>query len=91
MEDKKMLKEFYLIADELDKNILKFNELEEKLKMAKENNDIELAQSLLIEYKNVSNNIQLLKEKSETFEEGLWPTIEFYDSHMSEKYNQRVL
>ena len=25
MEDKKLLKEFYLIADELDKNILKFN------------------------------------------------------------------
>ena len=69
MEGKKLLKEFYLIADELDKNILKFNELEEKLKMAKENNDIELAQSLLIEYRNVSNNIQLLKEKSEKLKE----------------------
>ena len=69
MKGKKLLKEFYLIADELDKNILKFNELEEKLKMAKENNDIELAQSLLIEYKNVSNNIQLLKEKSEKLKE----------------------
>ena len=65
MEDKKLLKEFYLIADELDKNIIKFNELEEKLKVAKENNDIEMAVSLLEEYKEVSKNVKLLKEKSE--------------------------
>lgn len=39
----------------------------------------------------IKNNKSKFQEKSETFEEGLWPTIEFYDSHMSEKYNQRVL
>lgn len=69
MEDKKMLKEFYLIADELDKNILRFNELEKKLKVAKENNDIEIANSLLKEYKEVSLNIKKLKERSEKLKE----------------------
>ena len=69
MEDKQLLKSFYLIADELDKNILRFNDLEEKLKTAKENNDIEMANELLKEYKKVSNNIKLLKEKSEKLKE----------------------
>lgn len=69
MEGKKLLKEFYLIADELDKNILKFNELEEKLKVAKENNDYDLANSLLEEYKEVSKNIKDLKERSKKLKE----------------------
>lgn len=64
MEDKKILKEFYLIADQLDKSILKFNELEEKLKIAKENNDLEMVNELLKEYKSVAENIKKLKEKS---------------------------
>jgi len=69
MEDKQLLKAFYVIADELDKNILRFNELEERLKVAKENNDIEMANKLLKEYKEVANNIKLLKEKSEKLKE----------------------
>lgn len=71
MENKKMLKEFYLIADELDKNILRFNELEKNLKIAKENNDIELAETLLTEYMKVANNIRLLKEKSKKLNEDI--------------------
>ena len=69
MEGKKLLKEFYIIADQLDKNILKFNELEEKLKVARANNDIKMANELLKEYKEVSRNIKLLKEKSEKLKE----------------------
>ena len=69
MEDKQLLKEFYLIADELDKNILKFNELEEKLKIAKENNDIEMGNELLKEYKVVAENIKKLKERSKKLKE----------------------
>lgn len=69
MEDKKLLKEFYLIADELDKNILKFNELEEKLMIAKENNDIEMGNELLKEYKVVAENIKRLKERSKKLKE----------------------
>lgn len=65
MEDKKILKEFYLIADELDKNILIFNELENKLKKAQEENDVEEIRNLLGEYKIVSNDIKKLKEKSQ--------------------------
>ena len=69
MEDKKVLKEFYVIADELDKNILRFNELEEKLKTVKENNDLKLASDLLEEYKEVSKNIKVLKERSKKLKE----------------------
>lgn len=69
MEDKQLLKEFYLIANELDKNIVRFNELEEKLQIAKEQNDIELASSLLVEYKHVSENIKKLKELSNKLKE----------------------
>ena len=69
MEDKKLLKEFYMIADELDKNILRFSELEEKLKIAKENNDIEMANSLLEQYKQVSKNVKMLKERSAKLKE----------------------
>lgn len=69
MEDKKLLKEFYMIADELDKNIIRFNELEEKLKIAKENNDLTAANELLKEYKKVANNIKLLKERSQKLKE----------------------
>lgn len=69
MEDKKILKEFYLIADELDKNILKFNALEEKLKTAKDINDVEMAKKLLEEYKEVSKNIKILKERSQKLKE----------------------
>jgi hypothetical protein len=69
MEGKKLVKEFYLIADELDKNIIRFNELEEKLKVAKETNDIELANKLLVEYKEVSSNIKILKERSKKLSE----------------------
>ena len=65
MEDKKILKEFYMIADELEKNILKFNELEEQLKIAVDKKDTDMANNLLKEYKIVSNNIKILKEKSE--------------------------
>lgn len=69
MEDKKLLKEFYLIAEELDKNILKFNELEEKLKLAKESNDLEMGNELLKEYKVVAKNIKRLKERSKKLKE----------------------
>ena len=69
MKSKKILKEFYVIADELDKNILRFNELEKKLIHAKETNDVELATVLLKEYKTVANNIKILKEKSEKLKE----------------------
>ena len=60
MNDKKLLKEFYVIADELDKNILRFNELEKLLETAKDKNDVELLKKLYIEYKNVSNKIKEL-------------------------------
>ncbi len=70
MNDKKLLKEFYVIADELDKNILRFNELEKLLETAKDKNDVELLKKLYIEYKNVSNKIKELKEKSERLKEG---------------------
>lgn len=70
MNDKKLLKEFYVIADELDKNILRFNELEKLLETAKEKNDVELLKKLYIEYKEVSNKIMVLKEKSERLKEG---------------------
>lgn len=69
MENKKLLKEFYTIADALDKNIIRFNELELLLEKAKENNDVELLNKLLNEYKMVSNNIKVLKEKSEKLKE----------------------
>jgi len=69
MENKKLLKEFYLIADELDKNIIRFNELEKMLKIAKEKNDLEMANALLKEYKEVSSNIKILKEKSKKLKE----------------------
>ena len=69
MKDKELLKEFYLIADELDKNIIRFNELEEMLKIAKEKNDLEMASVLLKEYKEVSSNIKILKEKSRKLKE----------------------
>ncbi len=69
MADKKLLKEFYLIADELDKNILIFNELENKLKKAQEENDLETMKSLLGEYKIVSSNIKTLKERSKKLKE----------------------
>ena len=65
MNDKKLLKEFYVVADALDKNIIRFNELEILLEKAKENNDVELLTKLLGEYKIVSNNIKTLREKSE--------------------------
>lgn len=65
MEGKKLLKEFYVIADELDKNIVKFNALEKRLKVAKEKNDLDLANKLLIEYKEISKNIKELKERSQ--------------------------
>ena len=68
--DKKLLKEFYVIADELDKNILRFNELEKLLETAKEKNDVELLKKLYVEYKEVSNKIKELKEKSERLKEG---------------------
>lgn len=70
MNDRKLLKEFYVIADELDKNILRFNELEKLLETAKDKNDVELLKKLYIEYKNVSNKIKELKEKSERLKEG---------------------
>lgn len=70
MNDKKLLKEFYVIADELDKNILRFNELEKLLETAKEKNDVELLKKLYVEYKEVSNKIKELKEKSERLKEG---------------------
>lgn len=59
----KVLTEFYLIADELDKNILLFNELEKKLEEAKKNNDTALAEKLLKKYKEVAENIRVLKER----------------------------
>ena len=70
MNDKKLLKEFYVIVDELDKNILRFNELEKLLETAKEKNDVELLKKLYVEYKEVSNKIMVLKEKSERLKEG---------------------
>ena len=69
MEDKKLLKEFYLIADELDKNIIRFNELEEKLKVAKETGDKEAASMLLEEYRKVASNVKRLKERSQKLKE----------------------
>lgn len=69
MEDKKLLKEFYAVADALEKNIIRFNELEKLLEKAKEENNIELLKKLLTEYKVVSNNIKTLKEKSERLKE----------------------
>ena len=50
MPTSKVLTEFYLIAEELDKNILLFNELEKKLEEAKKNNDMALAEKLLRKY-----------------------------------------
>lgn len=64
MPTSKVLTEFYLIAEELDKNILLFNELEKKLEEAKKNNDMALADKLLRKYKEVSDNIKDLKERS---------------------------
>lgn len=69
MEDKKLLKEFYLIADELDKNIIRFNKIEEKLKIFRESNDVEAANELLKEYKEVAANIKKLKERSQKLKE----------------------
>jgi hypothetical protein len=69
MEDKKILIAFYNIANELDKNILKFNELELQLKEAKANNDLEKANELLKSYKKVANNIKILKKQSEKLKE----------------------
>ena len=69
MEDKTLLKAFYAIANELDKNILKFNELELQLKEAKANNDLEKANELLKSYKKVANNIKILKKQSEKLKE----------------------
>ena len=65
MEGKKLLKEFYVIADELEKNIIKFNKLEEQLKIAREEQDKKMAKELLNEYKIVSQKIKNLKERSE--------------------------
>ena len=65
MEGKKLLKEFYVIADELEKNIIKFNKLEEQLKIAREEQDEKMTKELLNEYKIVSQNIKNLKERSE--------------------------
>lgn len=39
----------------------------------------------------IKNNKDKFQTKSPTFEDGVWPEIEFYDNHMSEHYNQRVL
>lgn len=64
MPKSKVLTEFYLIADELDKNILLFNELEKKLEEAKKNNDEQLAKKLLVKYQEIANNIKQLKERS---------------------------
>lgn len=69
MKDENLLKEFYLIVEELDKNILKFNELEEKLNLAKENNDINEISMLLVEYKKVAENIKKLSEQSKRLKE----------------------
>ena len=69
MEDKKLLKEFYLIADELDENIIRFNELEEKLKVAKETGDEEAVIMLLEEYREVASNVKRLKERSQKLKE----------------------
>lgn len=69
MEGKKLLKEFYLIADELDKNILRFNELEKMLDMAKENNDTNKILMLLNEYEKVAENIKKLNERSRRLKE----------------------
>ena len=69
MQDKELLKEFYLIASELDKNILRFKEVEDKMKKAQEENDQKSIQLLLNEYKIVSNNIKKLKERSEILKE----------------------
>ena len=65
MDEKSFLKKYYSIVDELDKNITRFTQLEKELEIAKANNDLELANTLLKEYKKISNNIKILKEKSE--------------------------
>ena len=69
MVDKQLLKDFYLIADELEKNLIRFKELDEQLEVAKETNDVETAQNLLKEYEIVSKNIEVLKLKSEKLKE----------------------
>ena len=69
MADKQLLKDFYLIVDELEKNLIRFEELDEQLKVAKEKNDVEAAQKLLKEYEIVSKNIEALKIKSEKLKE----------------------
>ena len=65
MQDKELLKRFYIIADELDKNIIELKTLEDKLKIVKEKKDFKAAEELLEEYKKISNNIKKLKSKSE--------------------------
>ena len=65
MDEKSFLKKYYSIVDELDKNITRFTQLEKELEISKANNDLELANTLLKEYKKISNNIKNLKEKSE--------------------------
>ena len=69
MADKQLLKDFYSIAAELEKNLIRFKELDEQLEVAKETNDVETAQKLLKEYENVSKNIEVLKLKSEKLKE----------------------
>ena len=69
MADKQLLKDFYSIADELEKNLIRFEELDEQLEVAKEKNDVEAAQKLLKEYEIVSKNIEVLKLKSEKLKE----------------------
>ena len=69
MADKQLLKDFYLIADELEKNLIRFKELDEQLEVVKEKNDVEAAQKLLKEYEIVSKNIEVLKLKSEKLKE----------------------
>lgn len=39
----------------------------------------------------IKNNKEKFQARSQKFDESVWPEIEFYDSHMSEHYNQRVL
>lgn len=65
MEGKKVLKDFYEIIHELEKNILEFQKLEKKLKKAKENKDKEEIVKLEEQYEKISNNISLLKKKIE--------------------------
>ena len=69
MADKQLLKDFYSIAAELEKNLIRFKELDEQLEVAKETNDVETAQNLLKEYEIVSKNIEVLKLKSEKLKE----------------------